>query len=788
MVRQALFCLPLFALLLGGTAAAQQPADKPGQADEQILQHAKIATDDDALFQYLENHSLKPGDHEILKQMVTLLDSANLQTRKKAQADLVKRGELAIPYLKKAQQTASLELSRLLEQTLKEIDKGRTGEYPVAVARLLTARTAPKSAALHEKTLKALLNYLPCVTEEYAEDEVIACIARLGFKGGKLDPVLQTALKEEQADRRAAAAFIVAHFGQPALRDQLRQFLADKDEGVRLRTAAGLLGKRVVTEVPDHVAQAKVAFTKAMLPADRDALFKFLSDRTLSEADQKDIQTWIGQLGARTFAAREQATRRLIERGPLAVPLLRMATEDGVLEKARRAQLCIDKIGTPPAPTLPIAAARLLADLPEARAGKTSAPVQALLTYFPFADDETIEEELLTTLSLLNVRGPGVDGALVKALGDPLPLRRAAAGYVLGRVGTEAERQAARKLLEDPVPKVRLRVALGLLAGRDRQAVPALIELLRVAPDSWRWKAEEQLVRLAGAHAPPQLASEALGPDRAKAIDAWKAWWRDRGDGVDVAMQLRDDHLLGLYTIAEYDSFNGGNGQGRVWECGRDGKERWEIKSLFGAMDGQVLPNGNVLVAENSASRVSERDKKTGAVVWEYRVNNPVAVQRLPNGNTFIASYNQVTELRPDRSVAYSYQRGGYIIFGAQKLRNGNILYITSSGLIVEMDTTGKELKTLNVGGNNNWCSVELLPNGNYLVALMLPGEVREIDSKGTIHWKASFPGVFRATRLPNGNTVVASMTTRMIAELDRNGTRVFERQCNGRPWMVRYR
>ncbi len=657
----------------------------------------------------------------------------------------------------------------------------------MAAARLLSLRTAPKSVALHEKTLKALLSYLPSCDDEYAEDEVLACVARLGLKEGKLDPILAAALKDKDADRRATAAFVVAQFGSSGQRDQLRAVLADKNEAVQQRAAAGFLGKRTVLGARENVAQAAVVFQNAKLAVDQQALQKFLLARTLSEKDQEHIRTLIVQLGAKSYAVREQASRKLIERGPLAIPLLRLATDDPVAEKARRAQVCIDRIKPPEPPALPIAAARLLTDLPAVKDGKTAEPLQALLTYFPFADDEQIEEEVLTSLSLLSVRRPELEPALVKALTDPLPLRRAAAAYVLGRVGTEAQRQQVRKLLNDPTLKVRLRAAQGLLAGRDKQAVPALIELLRVAPESLVWKVEEPLVRLAGGKSPTPLAVESPGPGgRAKAAVAWAAWWREQGDRIDLGQHLRDDHFQGLYTIAEYDSFNGG-GQGRLWECGRDGKPRWEIKNLLGAMDGQVLPNGNVLVAENSGSRVSERDKK-GTVIWEYRVNNPVAVQRLPNGNTFIAAYNQVLELSPTRNVVYTHQRNGYIIFGAQKLRNGNILYITSNGTIVEMDTAGKEVRTINLGANGNWCSVELLPNGRYLVALMSQGEVREIDTTGKVFWKANMPGVFRATRLPNGNTLVASMTTRQIAELDRNGNRIFERQCNGRPWAVRYR
>ena len=386
------------------------------------------------------------------------------------------------------------------------------------------------------------------------------------------------------------------------------------------------------------------------------------------------------------------------------------------------------------------------------------------------------------------MRQPEIDPALLKALDDPLPLRRAAAGYVLGRVGTEEQRKLARKLLDDPILKVRLRVAKGLLAGRDKQAVPTLIELLRLAPNTWLWKVEEPLVQLAGTATPTPLVSESAGPIRARAVAAWADWWRNQADKIDLGVLLRDEHFQGLYTIAEYDSLNGGGG-GKVWECGRDGKPRWIINNLFSAMDGQVLANGNVLVAENANNRVSEREKKTGNIIWQHAINNPVACQRLPNGNTFMAGYNQIIELSPNKTVLYTLQRNGYILFGASKLRNGNILYITSTGLVKEVDTTGKEVRpAVNVGSNGNWCGAELLPNGRYLVALMQAGEVREVDMTRKVHWKAPFPGVFRATRLPNGNTLVASMTTRQVAVLDRNGGRVFEKQCDGRPWMVRYR
>ena len=89
-----------------------------------------------------------------------------------------------------------------------------------------------------------------------------------------------------------------------------------------------------------------------------------------------------------------------------------------------------------------------------------------------------------------------------------------------------------------------------------------------------------------------------------------------------------NETTLGLFTIVEYDSFVG-NRQGKVWECGRDGKPRWQVNNLFGAMDGQLLPNGRILAAEHVANAVRERDRQ-GKIAWEVKVPNaPIACRRL---------------------------------------------------------------------------------------------------------------------------------------------------------------
>ncbi len=123
---------------------------------------------------------------------------------------------------------------------------------------------------------------------------------------------------------------------------------------------------------------------------------------------------------------------------------------------------------------------------------------------------------------------------------------------------------------------------------------------------------------------------DALPEDRRKCRDAaWAAWWKDKGDKVDVGRYVEEERPLGYTLGVEYNT-------GRVWECDIDGSIRWEVRDLEGPMDAQVLPNGNVLIAEADARRVTERDLK-GAVLWEKKIDGePSGCQRLADGNTFV--------------------------------------------------------------------------------------------------------------------------------------------------------
>jgi HEAT repeat protein len=589
-------------------------------------------------------------------------------------------------------------------------------------------------------------------------------------------------LQESDPQRRAAAGCAIGRSGSPAHRATVRRLLGDKDAKVRLYAAHGLLGARFPRSGDDgQTPEDEGLLQKAKVASDAAGLSEFFRKRTLGPDDLQQIKMCIKQLSGDKFKDREDASRKLIEYGPAALDLLRDAARGADLEMVRRSEIIIDTISNHPGPALPMAALRLVARRPTADA------VPLLLGYIPFVDDTRVEEEALNALAVVSVREARVDPALVAAVKDAHAARRAAAGWVLGRVGEKDHCTLVQALLKDPDVRARLRTSQGLLAARDRTAVDPLIDVLRDGNAEQAAEAEAVLQQLAGEDSPPVYIGEGSAEARRKSQDAWLAWWRDQGSKQELPNLELSNRQLGLTLVAELTG-NNANGN-RIWEFGLDGKLRWELANLQGPIDAHMLPHGRVLIAEHNGQRVTERDLK-GDVKWEHKIQgNPVACQRLANGNTFIATYNMVMEVTPDNRVLYQHNpNAGGVIYDASKLANGNIVCIGGRGTIIEMDTSGKQVKATQVQNNGGWAGVTPLPGGRYLVAMMNPGKVVEVDREGKIGWQCNVQYACHAVRLPNGNTLVACMNSQRVVEVNRNGEKVWERQTTGRPFHVRRR
>src|SRR5262249_7754348 len=142
------------------------------------------------------------------------------------------------------------------------------------------------------------------------------------------------------------------------------------------------------------------------------------------------------------------------------------------------------------------------------------------------------------------------------------------------------------------------------------------------------------------------------------------------GAEVDLAVLTQPSRLLGFTMVILLD-------EGKLQELDAAKRVRWKIEGLGFPLDAQYLAGDRVLVAEQGANRVTERDLK-GNIVWEKQVPEPLMAQRLPNGATLIASRQQVIEVNRDGTTLATHSRpAGESVMRAQKLRGGDLAIVT---------------------------------------------------------------------------------------------------------------
>src|SRR5262249_40698163 len=177
---------------------------------------------------------------------------------------------------------------------------------------------------------------------------------------------------------------------------------------------------------------------------------------------------------------------------------------------------------------VPCAAARLLARRQPAGAA------EALLGFLPFAANDSVAEEVRTALAAVALVKGEPDKALTAALADKWAVKRAAAAEALVRAGGAGQRAELRRLLRDPDLRVRLPVAQALAVASDREAVPALIDLLAELPADQGGPVEDLLQRLAGDQS-PEAPRGGDAEARQAYRERWAGWWRQNGANADLS-------------------------------------------------------------------------------------------------------------------------------------------------------------------------------------------------------------------------------------------------------------
>jgi hypothetical protein len=278
----------------------------------------------------------------------------------------------------------------------------------------------------------------------------------------------------------------------------------------------------------DDTAADEQLLKGAKVATDGPGLLAYLRKRVLTEGDAAKVAAAITKLDDDVFKVREQASAELIAIGPPALGPLRQLMKSGSAEVKRRARTCIDAIERKGSVEVEAGAVRLV------KARKPADACAGLLYFMAAVTDASVEEEVLNALLALGVKDGKAHAALPKALQDKSPARRGAAAAVLGKLGNADQRKAVAKLLTDADLKVRLRAAQGLLAAKDKTALPTLLPLLTDAPLEVAQQAENTLGVVAG-DKPPQTSLGENDKDRRKCRDAWEGWWKANEAKLDLA-------------------------------------------------------------------------------------------------------------------------------------------------------------------------------------------------------------------------------------------------------------
>ena len=780
-------------------------------SDDQILKGAHLGTDGPALIDFFHKRSTPAPDKAHLDALIAKLGDKNTENADGAAGELVAIGPNAVPALRPAANNPDGGETMVRARHCLQMLDGSQGAA-------LTATAVRQLAALKaEGAVEALLGFLPFAEDDRVVQEIEAGLVAVALHNGKPHPALVKALEDKVPVRRAIAAGVLCQVGGTAIHAVVRPLLKDPKPTVRLKVTLALVEANDAEAVPvlidllsdlpveqrkqaeDSLAQLAGEWS-ITTPQGADATSRRLRremwhawwrgtegtvlldefrSRTLSETDRVAVLDLIAKLGDAGAEVRTKAEADLLALGAKVAPLLRRTVNLGGAKGHEAVVKCLQLVEKDAPPVMPQAAPRLLA------LRRPEGALETLLAYLPFAETLELNQQARELIAVLGSADPKALPVLVKALQDPSAVRRAAAAQALCKTGDEAQLAAVRKLLADPDSEVRLRAALGLAPQRDKEAVQVLIALLAELPTDLAYEAEDYLLRVAGDKAPSAPLSNDVAV-RAKARDAWAAWWKANADTTDLARVENGDRMLGFQLVVE--SYDNVRRSGRVLEVDRAGKTRWEVTGLQFPICAQALPGDRVLIVEQNVNRVSERDH-AGKILWERQVNQPFHAQRMRNGHTFIACRQALIELDRDGKEVLNQPRVNDTILAATKLRDGQIGCVTYQGQYFRLDANGKEVKTTRMPFINNGVWGEVLPNDHVLISSQGNSKVTEYDGDGKVVWEANVPQPGVPTRQANGHTLVPSQGNALLFELDRTGKLVHEfKDLSYHPWRVTQR
>ena len=156
-----------------------------------------------------------------------------------------------------------------------------------------------------------------------------------------------------------------------------------------------------------------------------------------------------------------------------------------------------------------------------------------------------------------------------------------------------------------------------------------------------------------------------------------------------------------------------------------------------------------------------------GQVVWECGGVGPLNSKPLPNGNVLIADHRGQRVVEIDRATRQSVWEHAMQmrVCDVQLLSNGNIL-VAGQNLVQEI-TRDHEV-VWQWQGQDDIYSVQRLDKGNTLMAGIRGGRVFEVTHDQRVVWEYPVTRPSDAYRLPNGNTLITTDSNFMEISYDK--------------------
>ncbi|MFO0877305.1 MAG: HEAT repeat domain-containing protein [Gemmataceae bacterium] len=492
------------------------------------------------------------------------------------------------------------------------------------------------------------------------------------------------------------------------------------------------------------------------IPTEAVALRDHLRKRFSSTWSDARLKQLVEQLGDDAFERREEASRELLRAGQAARALLLNARDHTDLEVRTRAERLLKQIYDDGKSNQAYLAAALR------HLGRRNPPGSCALLFehLPSFKDDPLAPIFRDAILACSVREGRLDPVVLAQLRDRDASRRLVAAAAILQARQPEYLPLVRALLRDEDPEVKQELGLILATRGEREAIPALIQALEQPITPRYGQIEELLIRLAGEKAP--VLEDDDEKSRQAYRQAWDKWWKDQGPRVDLAELARPARLLGRTMVVLLD-------EQEILDLDADNRIRWKIAGIEMPLDVQPLPGNRVLLAEYRGNRVTERTSK-GKVIWEKRVEEPLAAQRLPNGHTMIATKTQILEVdRAGKEIFSYFPPGGAEIMRAKKLPNGDVIMVTQLGAtrFLRIDSQGREVRSFPVEVGTSGGRLDLTSRGNVLIPEMYSNRVAEYDATGKVIREIRIPQPIACVALPNGNVIITSMTEKRAVEID---------------------